>query len=167
MDIKFENRYYATKEMLSEYVHKVLYKKIKIKGSIFAVISFIMFWVTLLDDQYILSALFGFCSFMILAVIVISPKQSVKQAEESNTRLHNGKNVETVILFGDNISFTEGPLSLVIEYSQIQKIYSLKHSYVLMLGKNNAIMVKPSNFTIGTFEEFRKYIELKTGVAEY
>lgn len=159
MELKFENRYFSTNEMLSEYVNKVLCKKIKLQGTILLVISFIMFILTWLQKDYPLSAVFGTCSFITLFVTVLSPFLLLKQLKQHNARIHNGKEPETIIQFGDHITITEGTFSLTLEYNQILKRYSLKHSYILMIGAKNAIILSPDHFTIGSFDAFIPFIE--------
>ncbi len=159
MNYKFENRYYSTDEILSEYVHKVLCRKLKVMGAIIAAAALIMLFISFLDNNYILSAVFGVCLFISVCVTVLSPSLMLKQLKESDRRIHNDKKFETVVQFGDNISISEGAFSLAIEFAQILKVYSLKHSYVLMFGKNNAIIINPDTFTLGTFEEFKSFIQ--------
>ena len=44
MNIQFENRYYSDKLMISEYVHKILCKRIYLMGAVFAPIALIHDW---------------------------------------------------------------------------------------------------------------------------
>ena len=113
----FENRYYSTDQMLSEYVHRVLCRKIVLFGAPIALMK------------------------------------------EDDRRLHNGQKFETIVQFGDRILIREGTFSLACTYDQIIKIRPLKHSYVLMFGPRNSIMVSPEHFTVGTFDEFQTFIK--------
>lgn len=159
--MKFENRYYVTDEMLSEYVNKVLCKRLKRLGLIVTIAALLMLWLTWTNGDYILSAVFGSCLFISVFTILIAPPLTLRQLKESERRLHNNKKFETIVQFDKNITMTEGSFSLTVEYTQILKIYVLKYSYVLMLGRNNAIIIQPDHFTIGSFEEFKPYIESK------
>ena len=45
---------------------------------------------------------------------------------KSGKQIHNGVSYETVVTFDKNIKMVEGNVSLIVEYSQIIKIYQLK-----------------------------------------
>ena len=120
-----------------------------------------MAFVGLLIGSYTATAIFGALCLFTFAYAFLAPIDCLKQMKESSNRVHNGKTFETVTKFGDNISISEGTFSLTVEYSQIQKIYSLKYSYILMFGKYNAIILSPDGFTTGTFEDFKRFIETK------
>ena len=92
---------------------------------------------------------------------LIYPNIFSKYQLKSIYDLHNGKRKESVVTFSNKINFEEGSLSLDIEYSQIKKIYHLKHSMILMFNKKNGVLVKPDNFSIGTFEDFQSFIKQK------
>ena len=68
---------------------------------------------------------------------------------------------ETVITFGETIELREGMVHLTIEYRKIVRVLRLKHSYMLMMGKHNGVMLDPNGFTKGTFEEFKQFLRAK------
>ncbi|MTK07851.1 MAG: YcxB family protein [Hungatella sp.] len=162
MNILYENRYDTDDKMLSEYVHKVLCKRIYFMGAVFAPIAFIMIGITMMKKDYIQVAVFGVCLFILIFTILITPPLTIRQLKESNKRLLNGKDPEAVIQFGDNIKINQGTFSLTMEYNQILKIYELKHSYVLMFAKSSGIILDPAGFTIGDFNSFKEFIKAKT-----
>lgn len=159
MNLKFENRYFASDEMLSEYVRKVLCKNVTSFGVIVFVWALIMLMITLYDRDYTYAAIFGTSLFILFPVILLTPFLTLRQLKESSRRIHNGKKYESIIQFGDKITLLEGTFSLTLEYAQILKIYALKHSYILMFGKSNAILLRRDGFTIGSFEEFVPFIQ--------
>ena len=63
--------------------------------------------------------------------------------------------------FGDTIEMHEGMVHLTIEYRKIVRTIRLKHSYMLMLGKRNGVMLEPNAFTKGSFEEFKQFLRTK------
>ena len=65
---------------------------------------------------------------------------------------------ETVITFGDTIELHEGMVHITVEYRKICKVVRLKHSYMLMIGKRNGVMLQPDCFTKGTFEQFKEFL---------
>lgn len=161
MNILFENRYKTDDRMLSEYVHKILCRKIYFMGAIFAPISFIMAGITLAKQDYILAAVLGVCLFITIVTMLITPPLTIRQLKEYDKRLNNGKNHEAIIQFGENISIAQGTFSLTIEYGQVLKIYELKHSFVLMFARSSGIILDPSGFTIGDFNTFKEFIRTK------
>ena len=73
--------------------------------------------------------------------------------------MHNGVIPESSIQFTENnIIIKERKILMEFEYNQIKKIKEYSKIYALMLGKRNGILLKKDSFTIGTFEEFKKFI---------
>lgn len=161
MNIQFENRYDSDDAMVSEYVHKVLCRRIYFMGAVFFPIALIMIGITLSEQNYIMTAVLGVCLLIITSTILITPPMTIRQLKEIDYRLHNGKKPVAVIQFGEHISITQGTFSLTIEYSQIIKTYELKHTFVLMFAKNNGIIIDPAGFTVGSYHEFKDFIRTK------
>ncbi|MBE5979170.1 MAG: YcxB family protein [Paenibacillaceae bacterium] len=159
MNILFENRYYTADKMLSEFVHKVLCKRIYSMGAVFAPTAFIMTGIAMVKQDYILAAVFGVCLSILIITILITPPLTIRQLKESNKRMFNGKDYEAIIQFGDNIKISQGTFSLTIDYNQILKIHELKHTYVLMFSKSSGIILDPAGFTIGDFNAFKEFIK--------
>lgn len=61
----------------------------------------------------------------------------------------------------DSIDMDEGFVHLSLEYRKFCRIVHLKHSYVLMMGKRNGLMIDPDGFTKGTFAEFKQFLREK------
>nr|WP_288828412.1 YcxB family protein [uncultured Clostridium sp.] len=164
MNIQFENRYYSDKLMISEYVHKILCKRIYIMGAVVAPIALIMTGITLIRQDYILTAVFGVCLFILIFTILITPPMTIRQMQEYDRKLNNGKKNEAIIQFGEKISISQGTFFLTIEYSQILKTYELRNSFVLMFTKNSGIIIDPNGFTKGDFSDFKEFISKKCNV---
>ena len=161
MNLQFENRYYSNHAMISEYVHKVLCKRIYQMAAIFVPIALFMTIISLNNQDYIMTAVFGVCLFIIVFTVLVSPILTIKQLKETDRQMHNGKNPEAVVQFGDNISISQGTFTLSIDYSQVIKTYQLKHSFVLMFAKGSGVMIDPKGFTTGDFHEFKEFIQSK------
>jgi transcriptional regulator with XRE-family HTH domain len=71
------------------------------------------------------------------------------------------RGIETVIAFGETIEIHEGMVHLTIEYRKSVREVRLKHSYMLMLGKHNGVLIDPNGFTKGSFEEFKGFLREK------
>lgn len=162
--MKFENRYYTSDEMLRAYIRKVICKNIFRAGIAFSALSALMLLITCMGKDYVFAAVFGVCLIVLLSVVLFTPMLTLRQVKESNTRLHNGKECETVVGFGDRITMQEGTVSLTVEYSQIQRIVELPAVCVLMIGKQNAVLVDPAGFSVGTYPAFLEFIREKTGI---
>ena len=82
----------------------------------------------------------------------------LKNMKKSSLNLHNGQTPESILQFTDsNIALKEGKISMEFEYNQIKKIKEYKLAYVLMIGKKQGLILKKDSFSIGTFEEFKKF----------
>lgn len=89
---------------------------------------------------------------------------TIKEIKENKNGINGFSKDETFVQFGDKIKFNEGAFSITIEYCQIKNIYDLKYTYILMLDKNNAMILSPTGFTKGTFEEFKDFINLMINI---
>lgn len=159
--MNFENRYTTSDRMLSEYIKKVQCKKLRIWGLGLGIIAAIMCVITVIEEDYIITGIMGACFFILTMVSILTPYFTLKQMKEAGLKLHNGKNCETIIQFGDKIIMDEGTIHITIEYSQIIKAVSLPNVYVLVIGPNNAVLVDPNGFIVGNFTDFQIFIEKK------
>jgi len=44
------------------------------------------------------------------------------------------------------------------EYNQVKNLKEYKLTYALMIGKTQGLLLKKDSFSIGTFDEFKKFI---------
>ena len=142
MEKQFENRYFPNDKMLLEYINKVICKNQKIMFTVLSVLAYAEIAVVSYRGIYlkiVWLALLGVILLALLAGVFLNPVFVLRQVKENAKRLHNGRECESAISFGNNIALSEGTVSFTIEYSQIIKIHQLKHSYVLMFGKRTAI----------------------------
>ncbi|MHA1559871.1 MAG: YcxB family protein [Alphaproteobacteria bacterium] len=77
--------------------------------------------------------------------------------------MHNWRQPESVLRFGDDISIEEGKTSMKFEFSQITKTRNLKRSFVLMIGSKMGLILSKDGFTIGNLGQFKTFIHEKTG----
>lgn len=76
--------------------------------------------------------------------------------------VHNGIIPESIFRFGeDTITLEEGKVFMEFNYNQIRRIYELKKLYVMMIGKQNGIIIRKDSFSVGTFHKFKEFIERK------
>lgn len=157
MENLFENEYLMERKYYKEYVLNVLCKKIIITGLLVMIFGLIFtVFVGLEDAKIVLTA-------AIIAGIasILTPVVTIKQLEDTEKRLNNGKIEKTKVIFSDNIVMDEGKVHLEFEYNQITKIIEIKSFIVLRLSENSAILVLKDGFVKGTQEEFSKFINEK------
>ena len=158
MEPRFENRYFSQPKMLAEFA-----RKYSMGPSWPALIAFwisyvvllaVAIWASLSTTSFVLIIGFGIGMLYVAFLPQIFVKSSFRNAKKQN----DGVLPETVTTFGDTIEIHEGMLHMSIEYRKIVKVLHLKHSYMLMLGKRNGVMLDPNGFTKGTFEEFKQFL---------
>lgn len=157
MENLFENEYLMERKYYKEYVLNVLCKKIIITGLLVMIFGLIFtVFVGLENAKIVLTA-------AIIAGIasILTPVVTIKQLEDTEKRLNNGKIEKTKVIFSDNIVMDEGKVHLEFEYNQITKILETNSFIVLRLSENSAILVLKDGFVKGTQEEFSKFINEK------
>ena len=96
-----------------------------------------------------------------LAAMSFFPEFMAWAGTRSTKKQNDGVLPKTILAFSDTIQMEEGMVHLTIEYRKIVKVIHLKHSYVLMIGKQNGVILDPNGFTKGTFEEFKQFLREK------
>lgn len=157
MENLFENEYLMERKYYKEYVLNVLCKKIIITGLLVMIFGFVFTAIVGVEDAKIV------LTAAIIAGIasILTPVVTIKQLEDTEKRLNNGKIEKTKVIFSDNIVMDEGKVHLEFEYNQITKIVETKSFIVLRLSENSAILVLKDGFVKGTQEEFSKFINEK------
>lgn len=157
MENLFENEYLMERKYYKEYVLNVLCKKIIITGLLVMIFGLIFtVFVGLENAKIVLTA-----AIIAGAASILTPVVTIKQLEDTEKRLNNGKIEKTKVIFSDNIVMDEGKVHLEFEYNQITKILETKSFIVLRLSENSAILVLKDGFVKGTQEEFSKFINEK------
>ena len=159
MEVKFENRYYGTNKMIYEYSWKVLCRRLIIMGMIYMIASAVFWYFSYINSFTTSMEIFMLVFIVELCIVAITPPLTARQLIENSKKIHNGKEYESIIKFSDKIYMREGAFSLDIEYSQIIRIYYLKHSCALMFGKRNAVIIDMNKFSIGSSDEFKGFIK--------
>lgn len=161
MEILFENRYNETPEMTEEYIKKILCKKIKNLAIIVMLFSALMLITSLINHRYLLVIIYSILFILSLTVTLFIEKLMRHQFYNNIQNIHGDIRPETILRFSNNINITEGKYSLNIEYSEIKKVQNLKYSYALILGTQQALLIKKDAFSIGDFESFQEFITSK------
>ena len=163
MDMLFENRYYNEKNLYVEYIKDVYCKYTRRLG--FVILIFGIFYSCLYIFKIrtipilILTILLLAFSLRLITFHNIYQKHFKKIA----FNLHNGKIHESIFQFTENkVSLKEGTILIEVDYSQIKNLREYKCIYALMIGKRQGLILKKDSFSIGTFDEFKKFIVDKT-----
>ena len=164
MDILFENRYYSDKKILLEYVKDIHCKYPRIIGFLFILVAIFYTYLILFNMRSLrfVMAVLTILIFIISLRLIFYHLVYLKNMKKSSLNLHNGQTPESILQFTDNnIALKEGKVSMEFEYNQIKKIKEYKLTYILMIGKKQGLILKKDSFSIGTFEEFKKFINEK------
>ena len=164
MNILFENRYYSDKKILTEYIKDVHCRYLRIIGFFFMLVAMLYTYLILfkMKSLRLVMAALTIVIFIVSLRLIFYHLLYLKNMKKSSLNLHNGQTPESVLQFTDNsIALKEGKISMEFEYNQIKKIKEYKLIYVLMIGKRQGLILKKDSFSIGTFEEFKKFINEK------
>ncbi|MEQ3306076.1 YcxB family protein [Fusobacterium varium] len=164
MEILFENRYYSDKKILTEYIKDVHCRYLRIIGFFFMLVAMIYTYLILfkMKSLRLVMAALTIVIFIVSLRLIFYHLLYLKNMKKSSLNLHNGQTPESILQFTDNnIVLKEGKISMEFEYNQIKKIKEYKLIYVLMIGKRQGLILKKDSFSIGTFEEFKKFINEK------
>lgn len=164
MEILFENRYYSDKKILTEYIKDVHCRYLRIIGFFFMLVAMLYTYLILfkMKSLHLVMAALTIVIFIVSLRLIFYHLLYLKNMKKSSLNLHNGQTPESILQFTDNnIALKEGKISMEFEYNQIKKIKEYKLIYVLMIGKRQGLILKKDSFSIGTFEEFKKFINEK------
>lgn len=120
---KFVNEYYMDNAMLYSYVFKIICKEPFLIGLIccfFLVVGVLLVGVELL---YKLELLIYF--FIIFEILI--PITYIRTLKKTEKRMYQGKQVKSIITFGECITMDEENNHLEFSYNQIRNIYYTKH----------------------------------------
>lgn len=147
--------------MLTDYIKDVHTKGNRLLGVLFLIFAFVLLYIAVYYGYMnILLLLLGIGELFIALYLIFSHKFVIRRMRKTALNLHNGKLPESVFQFSENmISLQEGRISMEFEYSQIQKIREYNDTIVLMIGKKHGLALRKDSFSIGTFEEFQKFLE--------
>ncbi len=161
MEVQFENRYYSTHNMIAEFARKFsVGPKWPIVILFWALYLFLLIPCIAAVELYDKLPLLIVLGISMLAVDFM-PHLYAWSALRNGKKQNDDVLPETIVTFGDVIELHEGMVHLTIEYRKITRVIRLKHSYMLMLGKRNGVMLRTDCFTKGTFEEFKQFLKAK------
>lgn len=161
MEPRFEIRYTANKKMLREFYRKFgsgpRYPTVVMMAVVFTGLTLYSVCAGVLTD--VLPNLVG-CGAVFLATFFL-PWYIAWKAIRVTKKSNDGAMPEARIAVGETIEMDEGMVHFSLEYRKLLRVVHLKHSYVLMLGKRNGLIIDPNGFTKGTFTEFKQFLREK------
>lgn len=161
MEPLFESRFYCNHRMMAEF-----YRKIGI-GPRYPVVAL---GAAVACGLALYSAYYGVLAqtartllyLMIFEVAVFFVPHWVTWGSLRNAKkINDGIMPETVVTAGDVLELDEGMTHITVEYHKIRRVVHLRHSYVLMIGRRNGVILDPNAFTKGTFAEFKQFLREK------
>ena len=160
MEPKFEIQYYINHQTLAEFYRKIgtgpRYPWIALMTVFLAIVSVDTAAKGLRATEYMLPIV-AFVYALMLSFPHIMAWSNLRRAKRHN----DGTLPKIRITFGNLLEVFEGTIHITAEYCKIVRVVRLKHSYVLMIGKRNGLILDPNAFTKGTFEEFKQFIREK------
>ena len=163
MDILFENRYYTTKKMMTEFGRKYAVgpKKPTLIVTwllyLFAAIPIFLVPERFEDSSRTLLIILG----VSMLSVSFMPQLYAHSVMKNTKKQNDGVVPEVIVTFGETVKLHEGMVDVTVEYRKIQKVVRLKHSYMLMIGRRNGLMLNPDGFTKGSFEAFKQFLREK------
>ena len=161
MEPIFENRYYNSQAMLTEFFRKY---SLGPRPPMVAAMAVIFACFIIGSCVYrILPEMLPMLLFMgvIFTLLFFLPDWFAWNTLRNTKKQYDGLLPETTVTFGDVIEVREGMVQYTIEYRRIVRAVHLKHSYVLMIGKRNGILLDLKGFSKGTFEECKQFLREK------
>lgn len=160
MDIIFENKTDATKEVLTEFsqnTYKVYSQKYRIFVLLAAIVS--AFWAVaeIAAQSYWSSAIMFLAAALFLFLFFKGYILKMNQNRKNLQALYGQQPQFTFIFFEDGFECVSAKSNLKINYSQITKLIETKNLYLLMIGKQG-LMLNKSGFTVGSADAFKSFI---------
>lgn len=93
---------------------------------------------------------------------VYHPKNIVKKEKESDKFTNN--NTNTFKFFDKNFEVKNNNGSFVFKYFMLHRIFETKDFFYLYVNRENAFLVSKSAFSLGTSDDFSKFIKKKCGI---
>ena len=162
MEPQFEIRYFGTYPMLKEFYRKIAvgprYPTVVL--TFFVILALIAYFISMglwTDGLFYLTVAVAAVDVFVFFL----PNLLVWNILRTAKRQNDGAMPETRIVVGETIEMFEGMVHYTIEYRKIVRTVRLKHSYLLMIGKRNGVMLDPNGFTKGTFEDFKQFLREK------
>ena len=157
----FEVRFLCDRKMLAEYARKYGTGP-RPKTVIICLVASAILLIYSYANGIMEDMLPFYIGYVVLAsVLFFLPNWYAYSVIRNSKKQNDGVQPETVVSFGETIEMHEGFAHYSIEYRKLVRVIHLKHSYMLMLGKRNGIILNPNSFTKGSFVDFKQFLREK------
>ncbi|HEY9550862.1 MAG TPA: YcxB family protein [Prevotella sp.] len=157
-EVVFECRWRMEDEPVKELIEKVSRRRVLIVTGILMLLLGIYSYEDLARGNYYTAIPYFFFVCLALFFSIGRLKRGVKQYRKHVKAIYGTDDIETVIRFGERIEIAEQENVSVYQYSQIIRVYALKHTYALMLSKRIGILVPYNSFVQGRREDFETFL---------
>lgn len=159
MYCQFENRYTLTEKMIQEYVRQIVCAGFLKVCTVLGVLGTLVCGGLLYFACYSASALFGILAVLCFAAGLSAQFFAARQMCRPG-QLRPGAN-ETVVQFGDRILVQDRGIEIWFDYSEITAVKILNSFSVLLVGKREAIIFTPTDFSKGDRFTFWRFFRAK------
>jgi hypothetical protein len=174
MDAMFVNQLTLTKEVFHEFYKEFsalphgLNRALKIISTVLGILFILLAFVNALEGYLficILGFIFGLVVIFFLPIFVrILSKLRYRQ----QVLFNGGNDMQRKTEFVDQIHITSSNKAETnFDYAQIKQIYETKHLIILRTAHAVGIIIGKDNFTVGTLEDFRRFIRGKCPSARF
>ena len=158
METYFENAGQPDICAITEMKYRLNAKTIWIWTGIYLVLTICALRGFLLGDVGLLLPVICIC-FTVYFVLV--PYFQVRKNRKRALKFYNGTLPVNVARFGENIQIENSDSSRTWEYHHLAKVYSFQYSYCLRFADKTVLLLNRSEFTKGTFGEFKQFLRTK------
>ncbi|MDU1910935.1 YcxB family protein [Fusobacterium sp.] len=159
MNILFENKYYNEKDLYVEYIKDVHCKYTRKLGYILLILGVFYSCLYIFKIRTIPILILAILLLAFSLRLITIHKIYQKHLKKNAFNLHNGKIYESIFQFTENkVILREGSILMEFDYIQIKNLKEYKLIYTLMIGEKQGLLLKKDSFSIGTFDEFKKFI---------
>ncbi|MCI8400384.1 MAG: hypothetical protein HFF90_13475 [Oscillibacter sp.] len=157
MSFQFENQYVMTKEMLREYISRVICRGLMKHCIWFSGLCALLCLAAIRFSSFGIAAVLGAFAVMGISAGLSLPFLTARQLDSSETVRAEA----TVVQFGERILLTEGSVRSWYDYSEITAVQVFRTFSVLRLGKGDAIVLAPEGFSRGDDITFWRFFREK------
>ena len=158
METYFENVGRADMRAIVEMRYRLNAKRIWIWVGIYLLMGAYFLRQYVLGDSYLIMPLLCVLAAVYMATM---PYLNVRRGFKKEVAFYNGTLPESTVKIGDKIEICDVDSSRTWEYHHLTEVHSFKYSYCLRFADRTVLLFNRSDFTKGTFEEFKQFLRTK------
>ena len=158
MDFYFENTGKSDLRAWTEMRYRIGMKRTWIWIGIYTVLGTVCLYNRMRWNISFLSPLLLYAYAIYLLVM---PYYRISKGLKKQAEFYGGELPVNTARFGEMIQMGNTRESMSWEYAHLVAVYSWKYSYALRFSNDLVLILDRSNFTKGTFEEFKEFLRQK------